>query len=80
MLYYWSWNEIVYTTGVIGVGWCIIWILLVTDSPATHKCISDREREYIESNQGMYLTSGRVCLKESLGCHEIFVAKNSTSH
>ncbi|XP_012942626.1 sialin [Aplysia californica] len=51
-----GWPSIFYVTGAFSLIWAVAWILLVSDSPSTHKRISDAEREYILSS----LQSGSV--------------------
>lgn len=38
--------------GVFGIGWCILWMVLVHDSPAQHPRITAAERQYIETSIG----------------------------
>ncbi|KAJ8985189.1 hypothetical protein NQ317_018218 [Molorchus minor] len=45
-----GWRSVFYTTGSIGVAWCLIWYLLAFDSPETHPRISLREQRYIKEN------------------------------
>ncbi|XP_018561721.1 sialin [Anoplophora glabripennis] len=45
-----GWRSVFYTTGSIGVLWCIIWYLLAFDSPETHPRISLSEQQYIKEN------------------------------
>ncbi|CAH0548808.1 unnamed protein product [Brassicogethes aeneus] len=45
-----GWRSVFYTTGSIGVAWCLIWYLLAFDSPETHPRISLREQQYIKEN------------------------------
>ncbi|XP_060534236.1 sialin [Cylas formicarius] len=45
-----GWQSVFYTTGSIGVIWCVIWYLLAFDSPETHPRISLREQQYIREN------------------------------
>ncbi|XP_076257197.1 major Facilitator Superfamily Transporter 17 [Rhynchophorus ferrugineus] len=45
-----GWRSVFYTTGSIGVLWCLIWYLLAFDSPETHPRISLREQRYIREN------------------------------
>lgn len=45
-----GWRSVFYTTGSIGVLWCLIWYLLAFDSPETHPRISLREQKYIREN------------------------------
>ncbi|KAL1502126.1 hypothetical protein ABEB36_007318 [Hypothenemus hampei] len=45
-----GWRSVFYTTGSIGVLWCLIWYLLAFDSPELHPRISLREQRYIREN------------------------------
>ncbi|XP_017771579.1 PREDICTED: sialin [Nicrophorus vespilloides] len=45
-----GWRSVFYTTGSIGVVWCVIWYLLAFDSPETHPRISLSEQKYIKEN------------------------------
>ena len=33
--------------GLIGLVWCLLWFILVSDSPSNHRFINGEEREYI---------------------------------
>ena len=46
-----GWEAVFYVTGAISAGWCLVWLLLVTDSPEQSKVISDQERKYIIDNR-----------------------------
>lgn len=45
-----GWRPVFYTTGTIGVLWCIMWYFLAFDTPSDHPRISPQELEYIELN------------------------------
>lgn len=45
-----GWRSVFYTTGSIGVLWCMVWYLLAFDSPETHPRISLSEQQYIKEN------------------------------
>ncbi|VEN62144.1 unnamed protein product [Callosobruchus maculatus] len=45
-----GWRSVFYTTGSVGILWCLIWYLLAFDSPETHPRISLREQQYIKEN------------------------------
>ena len=47
LLLQWTLNS-----GTFGVIWCVVWMVLVADSPAEHPRIRDSERRYIESSIG----------------------------
>lgn len=55
-----GWRSVFYTTGSIGVLWCIIWYLLAFDSPETHPRISLREQQYIKENTVNTYASSRT--------------------
>lgn len=44
----WGWAVSFYIAGVVGLVWCVCWLILCTNSPATHPYISMEERKYIE--------------------------------
>ncbi|KAK4878517.1 hypothetical protein RN001_011023 [Aquatica leii] len=50
LIAHFGWRSVFYTTGSIGVTWCIIWYLLAFDSPETHPRISLSEQKYIKEN------------------------------
>ncbi|XP_033226298.1 sialin-like [Belonocnema kinseyi] len=47
-----GWRTVFYTTGSIGVFWCIFWYFLAFDTPATHPRISQQELQYIQGSVG----------------------------
>jgi MFS transporter, ACS family, solute carrier family 17 (sodium-dependent inorganic phosphate cotransporter), member 5 len=42
-----GWPLIFYSTGLMGIVWGILWIAFYSDSPRHHRCISEKEKEYI---------------------------------
>ena len=42
-----GWEAVFYITGAISAGWCLVWLLVVSDSPEQSKAITDQERKYI---------------------------------
>ncbi|KAL7027872.1 hypothetical protein ACKWTF_005627 [Chironomus riparius] len=50
IIYNFGWRPVFYTTGSIGVLWCIMWYFLAFNTPAEHPRISPKELEYIELN------------------------------
>uniref|UniRef100_A0A8C9D8I4 Sialin n=1 Tax=Panthera leo TaxID=9689 RepID=A0A8C9D8I4_PANLE len=48
--FYMNWTYVFYLFGIVGIIWFILWILLVSDKPETHKAISRHEKEYILSS------------------------------
>uniref|UniRef100_UPI00398F5BE5 sialin n=1 Tax=Pristiophorus japonicus TaxID=55135 RepID=UPI00398F5BE5 len=45
--YYMDWSYVFYIFGAFGVAWCLLWFWLASDTPETHRTISNAEREYI---------------------------------
>ncbi|XP_048453235.1 sialin isoform X1 [Rhincodon typus] len=45
--YYLDWSYVFYTFGAFGVAWCLLWFMMASDSPETHKTISQTEKMYI---------------------------------
>ena len=43
-------KAVYYLSGGFGLLWFILWMLVITDEPASHKLISDEERDYIKAN------------------------------
>jgi hypothetical protein len=39
--------------GALGIVWSIMWLFLVYDTPARHPRIDPKEKNYIESSQGL---------------------------
>lgn len=55
-----GWPYVFYTTGTLGMIWCVLWYFLAYNTPQEHPRITDKELSYIENN-----ISTEV--KESLG-------------
>jgi MFS transporter, ACS family, hexuronate transporter len=49
-----SWQFAFVLTGAIGLGWVVLWLAFY-GSPATHKALSPRERDYIRAGQETHL-------------------------
>lgn len=64
-----GWQSVFYTTGSIGVLWCVIWYLLAFDSPETHPRISLSEQQYIKENTVNTYVASR---KQSVPWAQIF--------
>nr|AEE63170.1 unknown [Dendroctonus ponderosae] len=47
-----GWPFSFYLFGILGMVWCVFWIIFSADRPATHKSISLEERRYIEESLG----------------------------
>lgn len=47
-----GWPSIFYILGILGIIWCVMWLLLVSDTPAQHPRITAYERKYIETSIG----------------------------
>ncbi|XP_060519812.1 putative inorganic phosphate cotransporter isoform X2 [Cylas formicarius] len=48
----WGWPASFYIFGGLGLVWCLFWLYLSAESPASHKSISDEEKKYIENSLG----------------------------
>jgi len=46
-----GWEAIFYIQGSLSLIWCVMWVVLVFDSPEQHKFISTAEKDYIMSSQ-----------------------------
>ncbi|XP_048661663.1 sialin isoform X9 [Marmota marmota marmota] len=58
--YYMNWTYVFYLFGIVGIFWFVLWMWLVSDTPETHKTISNNEKEYILSslkNQNGFLSA-----------------------
>lgn len=47
-----GWESVFYVQGAMTLVWCVLWFILVTDSPRQHKGISEAEKEYILASIG----------------------------
>lgn len=47
-----GWGSIFYVFGAFGLVWFLLWMLIVSDTPAQHPRISAEERNYIETSLG----------------------------
>jgi sugar phosphate permease len=45
-----GWPSIFYVFGIFGIIWIIVFLLIASDSPSTHRFISTHEKIFIESN------------------------------
>ncbi|XP_030171710.1 sialin isoform X1 [Lynx canadensis] len=76
--FYMNWTYVFYLFGIVGIIWFILWILLVSDKPETHKAISRHEKEYILSSLKNQLSSQKsvpwVPMLKSLPLWAIVVA------
>ncbi|XP_043479113.1 sialin-like [Leptopilina heterotoma] len=50
LIAHFGWRTVFYTTGTIGVIWCIFWFFLAFDTPASHPRISQQELQYIQGS------------------------------
>lgn len=46
----WGWRIVFYTTGSIGMAWCIMWYFLAFNTPEEHPRITRSELDYIKKN------------------------------
>lgn len=49
---YINWEAVFYIMGGLSSIWCVLWWLLMTDSPRINPYISEEERDYIASSLG----------------------------
>lgn len=54
-----GWRLVFYTTGVIGMLWCVVWYFLAFNTPGEHPRISQNELEYIELNVSSEVKDGQ---------------------
>ncbi|XP_012136621.1 sialin isoform X2 [Megachile rotundata] len=47
-----GWRAVFYTTGSIGMLWCLFWYFFAFDTPASHPRISQQELRYIQGSVG----------------------------
>lgn len=55
----WGWRYVFYTTGTIGLAWCVVWYFLAFNTPNEHPRISSKELQYIELNVSQEVKDGR---------------------
>uniref|UniRef100_A0A182NCU2 Major facilitator superfamily (MFS) profile domain-containing protein n=1 Tax=Anopheles dirus TaxID=7168 RepID=A0A182NCU2_9DIPT len=54
-----GWRQVFYTTGTIGMVWCVFWYLLAYNTPQEHPRITPEELEYIELNVSEDIKNGQ---------------------
>ncbi|XP_035795386.1 vesicular glutamate transporter 3-like isoform X1 [Anopheles albimanus] len=54
-----GWRQVFYTTGSIGMLWCVFWYLLAYNTPQEHPRITPEELEYIELNVSEDIKNGQ---------------------
>ncbi|XP_031842266.1 sialin isoform X1 [Nomia melanderi] len=47
-----GWRVVFYTTGTVGILWCLFWYFFAFDTPASHPRISQQELRYIQESVG----------------------------
>ncbi|SPP81601.1 sialin isoform X1 [Drosophila guanche] len=55
-----GWQYIFYTTGSLGIGWCLLWYLLAFNTPREHPRITKEELNYIELNVSKEATNTKL--------------------
>lgn len=58
IIQHWGWEPVFYTSGSIGMFWCLMWFLLAFNTPQEHPRISCHEYEYIQRNIDDNIRSG----------------------
>uniref|UniRef100_L7MUI5 Sialin n=1 Tax=Xenopus tropicalis TaxID=8364 RepID=L7MUI5_XENTR len=61
--YYMDWIYVFYIFGTLGVLWFIMWCFLVSDTPQSHRSITDSEKEYI-----LYTLQNQLSYRKSVPC------------
>lgn len=59
MIANWGWRIVFYTTGTIGMLWCVVWYFLAFNTPEQHPRISTKELQYIELNVSEEIKNGQ---------------------
>lgn len=54
-----GWRFVFYTTGTIGMVWCVMWYFLAFNYPAEHPRITKQELDYIEENVSQEIKDGQ---------------------
>jgi ACS family sodium-dependent inorganic phosphate cotransporter-like MFS transporter 5 len=44
-----GWPSVFYVTGILSIVWCLLWLVLVYDTPSSHPRISQKELKYIQT-------------------------------
>ena len=57
-----GWESVFYLFGIVAIVWCILWSLLVYDTPESHPFISKAERNYITSAIQSQQVNAALCL------------------
>lgn len=57
-----DWPSVFYLSGLVVIGWYLLWLLLVFDSPDKHPRIDSIEREDILASIGSAVTERKVSL------------------
>nr|XP_026692467.1 sialin isoform X4 [Ciona intestinalis]XP_026692468.1 sialin isoform X4 [Ciona intestinalis]XP_026692469.1 sialin isoform X4 [Ciona intestinalis] len=58
-----GWEAVFYILGGVAIGWSVVWIIIVSDSPRTNRCITAAEVAYIEKSIGF---TSKVNLQDML--------------
>ncbi|XP_025090955.1 sialin-like [Pomacea canaliculata] len=67
-----GWPSVFYVFGALGCLWFIGWMFLISETPATHPRISDKERRYIESNLGAKAETVNIPWKSIFTCKALW--------
>ncbi len=69
-----GWPSIFYTFGSLGIVWVFIFVILTSNSPAEHQCISETEKAYIVK-ETLKSVEARAIMKSKVPWLEIFRSK-----
>ncbi|KAK7477233.1 hypothetical protein BaRGS_00031544 [Batillaria attramentaria] len=53
-----GWPSVFYVFGCLGLVWSVVWLVLVSDSPETHRRIHPDERDFIVNNRSAAFSRG----------------------
>lgn len=56
---HWGWRIVFYTTGSVGMLWCVMWYFLAFNTPDEHPRITKKELQYIEVNVSQEIKDGQ---------------------
>lgn len=62
-----SWPYVFYIYGFIGILWYVTWIMFVSDTPSTHRFISEEEKKYLEETVTDITDERKVSKYETIG-------------
>lgn len=55
-----GWPSIYYVSGAFGIFWVMLWLILGSESPDTHRFITQSEKHYIKSSLTQTVSGKKV--------------------